>query len=279
MSALLFSDSLSEVWHGDALNAEHVVQVMGDRVASALIFDAPYSDKTHAGHKAGKLTADRAAAFAAAHADSPTPESRYSARKSEAGESGRRDLDYESFCEEKIEAFCDLWLPRCDGWCASIADDVLAPVWSEAFRKRDLYCFCPLPLVETGSRVRMTGDGPSNWTCWVVVARPKTREFASWGTLPGAYVQPAERDINSRGGSDRIVGGKPIRSMRAIVRDYSKPGDLVVDPFCGGGTTVMAAKFEGRRGVGIEIDRDRAHLSARLVAETKHQASLFGGAA
>ena len=35
--------------------------------------------------------------------------------------------------------------------------------------------------------------------------------------------------------------------MRAIVRDYSRPGDLVVDPFCGSGTTALACAMEGRR--------------------------------
>jgi site-specific DNA-methyltransferase (adenine-specific) len=35
--------------------------------------------------------------------------------------------------------------------------------------------------------------------------------------------------------------------MRALVRDYSRPGDLIVDPFCGSGTTALAAASEGRR--------------------------------
>ena len=42
--------------------------------------------------------------------------------------------------------------------------------------------------------------------------------------------------------------------MRAIVRDYSEPGDLVVDPCAGGGTTLLAAVMEGRRAIGAEMD-------------------------
>jgi len=40
--------------------------------------------------------------------------------------------------------------------------------------------------------------------------------------------------------------------MRAIVSDYSRPGDLVCDPFAGGGTTLLAAAIEGRRAIGAE---------------------------
>ena len=42
--------------------------------------------------------------------------------------------------------------------------------------------------------------------------------------------------------------------MRAIVRDYTRPADLVCDPCMGGGTTALAAYMEGRRFVGAECD-------------------------
>ncbi len=282
----LFANDRCEVWNADSLNPDHVAEILGHRTVNALIFDAPFSLKTHNGHKEGKLTADRAAAFAKAHESAPTPESRYSARKSEAGESGRRDIDYDSFTNEDIKNFCAIWLPKTTGWVVSITDDVLAPIWGAEFEAADRYRFAPLPLVETGSRVRMTGDGSACWTCWVVTARPRTREFASWGALPGAYIYPGERKINSKGGTDRIVGGKALRAMIDIVNDYSKEDTIVVDPFCGAATTGKACLRVNRKFIGIEKDTDRAKLSADIIdAESRFstryssnigQQTLFG---
>lgn len=267
----LYEDSHSEIWLGNSLDPEHVKEIMGDRKADALIFDAPFSDVTHKGHAAGKLTSDRAAAFAKANADNPTPESRYSARKSEHGESGRRDIDYPYFTEQDVINFCDIMLPYNDGWIVSITDDILGPIWRQNFERHEKYGFAPLPLVETGSRVRMAGDGPSGWTCWIMVARPRHEPYSKWGTLPGCYIQTAERKFNSRNGSDRVMGGKPLRSMLEIVGDYSRKGDLVVDPCVGGGTTCVAAKMLGRKSIGIDKDEKHAAIAVEQLIETKEQ--------
>lgn len=273
-----------ELWLGDSLNPEHVAAIMRDRKANLLCLDAPYSEKTHAGHREGKVTADRAGQWAAnakpsgraARANNFQAKVNYAARlASEYGKAHRRDIDYAAWSPENVESFCAIWCPLTAGWCVSITDDVLAPVWGAAFDSHDRYKFAPLPLVETGSRVRMTGDGPSNWTCWIVVARPRTREFASWGTLPGAYVQPGERDLQ-QGDSGRVVGGKPLKAMTRLVEDYSKRGGLVVDPTCGGGTTCIAAKMTGRRSIGIDTSAERIEIAARRLRDFKEQRALFG---
>lgn len=47
---------------------------------------------------------------------------------------------------------------------------------------------------------------------------------------------------------------KPIAMVADAMRDCSRRGDIILDPFLGAGTTVMAAERVGRRGYGIEID-------------------------
>lgn len=47
---------------------------------------------------------------------------------------------------------------------------------------------------------------------------------------------------------------KPVALMRHMVRAVCPPGGLVLDPFAGSGSTMKAARLEGRRSVGIELD-------------------------
>lgn len=46
---------------------------------------------------------------------------------------------------------------------------------------------------------------------------------------------------------------KPLALIRELVRDYSDPGDLIFDPFAGSGTTLIAARIEGRPSLGLEV--------------------------
>ena len=61
------------------------------------------------------------------------------------------------------------------------------------------------------------------------------------------------------GGNERVRDPvhptqKPLRVVRRLLELASGPGDLVLDPFMGVGTTGVAAVEMGRRFVGIEID-------------------------
>jgi hypothetical protein len=202
----------------------------------ALIVDAPYSARTHAGHYAGSL--------------SPSAEDRERlARKGyDDKRTRRRALNYDGWSEEQVRELVNDLALRCRGWFVTITDHLLAPVWSDALESVGRYVFQPLPFVEIGKQPRLTGDGPASWSCWIVVSRPKSREFASWGSLPGAYCS------RSKNQTDRHVGGKPAWLMEALIRDYTRPGDLVCDPCAGYGTTLAAAVRNGRRGVGAELD-------------------------
>ena len=46
---------------------------------------------------------------------------------------------------------------------------------------------------------------------------------------------------------------KPLALLERIIQASSKPGDIVLDPFCGCGTTVHAAEGLGRQWIGIDI--------------------------
>ena len=48
--------------------------------------------------------------------------------------------------------------------------------------------------------------------------------------------------------------GQDVASARYWIDHFSGPGELVLDPFVGGGTTIIAAEVIGRRAIGFDID-------------------------
>ncbi len=62
----------------------------------------------------------------------------------------------------------------------------------------------------------------------------------------------------------------PLELATRLVRMFSFTEDTVLDPFCGSGTTMVAALRSGRNSIGIEIDPDYCRMAARfLKAETE----------
>jgi site-specific DNA-methyltransferase (adenine-specific) len=54
---------------------------------------------------------------------------------------------------------------------------------------------------------------------------------------------------------------KPVSVLRPLIQAFSKPGDVVLDPFCGSGSTLLAAEYEERNYIGIELERKHAEVA------------------
>ena len=68
-------------------------------------------------------------------------------------------------------------------------------------------------------------------------------------------------------GAVRHPSEKPVAVMRQIIESSSCLGDLVLDPFMGSGSTIIAALLEGRRAIGIEADPKYFEIAkSRVVA-------------
>ncbi len=206
-----------------------------------IITDPPYSARTHAGHDAG-------------------------ARDGRDG-SARDALGYAALSNDDCAALSDTFAASCSGWLVWMTDTHLAPVIMRSLEVAGRYVFAPLPYFHPGRSVRLAGDGPCSWTDWIVVSRTKAQ--SKWGTLRGGYVAGPGWDDKER------MGGKPTRLMRLLVTDYSRPGELVCDPFMGAGTTGVAAMIEGRRFVGVEIDEAAFDIACRRIEQAQRQADLF----
>lgn len=67
---------------------------------------------------------------------------------------------------------------------------------------------------------------------------------------------------------------KPIALMEKLARLFSEPGELVLDPFAGSGTTGAAALRLGRRFLGWERDEKYHRIASRRLAGTREQIEL-----
>ena len=147
-------------------------------------------------------------------------------------------LDYPAFTLESVNTLVNR--VHFKNWIAIMSDDVLISAYKQAYKFRNLTTFQVVPCVIKGMSVRLSGDGPSSWAVYLNVARSKQAHL--WGTLPGAYIGPQEKQYR--------IGGKPLWLMKAVVNDYSRKNDTVLDPFMGSGTTLLL----GRKAIGIEIE-------------------------
>lgn len=86
---------------------------------------------------------------------------------------------------------------------------------------------------------------------------------------PGARVIPTYAPKVQPTGRPNV--GHPcsrsLTHMKWLVQWWSVPGDLILDPFCGSGTTLRAAKSAGVRSIGIEIEEKYCEIAAKRMSQ------------
>ena len=123
---------------------------------------------------------------------------------------------------------------------------------------------------------QFTGDRPG--TGWEAVAichgRGRARGGSNrkqWngGGKHGFWVHP--KGLNRSGHPTE----KPYGLFADFVTDFTSPGDLVLDPFMGSGTTGVACMNLGRKFIGIELERKYFDIACERIDQAQRQGDLF----
>lgn len=155
------------------------------------------------------------------------------------------------------------WLPTARALASRVVFTT-APTIVWDYPRPDWLAACARP----GATARTAQGGFNHWIPVLVygakfstdmrylppVANSQRREY------PSGYVHPSP---------------KPVELMRWLVSEASEPGELVLDPFMGSGTTGAAAIGLGRKFVGIEINPEYFDHACDRIRAAQSQGRLF----
>jgi site-specific DNA-methyltransferase (adenine-specific) len=127
-----------------------------------------------------------------------------------------------------------------------------------------------------------------NLCVWDKGACTPNRWYMKGCEFTGFFFKGKAKHINDCGAQQLVYcpnenyGGHPtvksVQLMKFYIENSSKDGETVLDPFCGVGSTLMAAAMSGRKAIGIELEKKWFDLAVRRVSDfydKPRQISMF----
>jgi site-specific DNA-methyltransferase (adenine-specific) len=224
--------------HGDN---EEILPVIG--AVDHAIFDGPYSSAVH-----GKQWVSAA----------------LTENGDKRASSKHRAIDFDAITPERIvdvAAHCAMTVKR---WTLSFCDVESAHLWRAAFEAGGLDYVRTCFWDKVDSSPQFTGDRPASAVEAICAAHPKGRK--KWNGKRNLF----RFAVNEERGDKPHPTTKPTPLMLELVKLFTDPGELVLDPFMGSATTGVACLRLGRRFIGIEKDpRYFAIARERMLAEER----------
>jgi site-specific DNA-methyltransferase (adenine-specific) len=227
-TALYYSDDLVTLYHGDCLE---ILPRLDDRSVDCVITDPPYTERTHGMAKTnkGKGHGVKAVDFA------PFTDDQLTASLEELGRVTRR------------------WVIATLDYAHAFHFDQQPPAGLRSLRVGIWVKPNPMPQI--------SADRPGQgWEAILFLHRDDTTPIWSGGGRSGVWTHPVVQNTGH-------PTSKPLSMVSDWVRLFTTPGDLVLDPYAGSGTTLRAAKDEGRRAIGVELQERYCEIAAKRLAQ------------
>lgn len=223
---------------------------------NAVITDPPYSDEAHA---AGRRVLTRGRDLGRARAVDNAA------------------LPFAPLTDEARRAVVQWSAKHCNGWLVAFCQAEAVADWRDDVAEAGSRWIRAQIWVKPDSSPQLSGDRPAQGyesiaTAWCGEGRSRW----NGGGKRGVYTFTKHDPEYGHGGlQNEHPTKKPIALMNELVSLFSEPGQTVLDPFMGSGTTGVACMGQGRKFIGIESDpRYFATARARMKA-AQDQLRLF----
>lgn len=233
------------IHHGDCLAW---MATLANRSVDVVITDPPYSPDVHGKSRAGGRALNMGNG-------KPTFN-----REVEFG--------FDAITQDQMEAVADQCERLAKRWVLIFCDVESNHLWRGALSSAGLEPVRIGAWVKDGCTPQFTGDRPAAGIEAVVIAHRPGKKRWNGGGKRAVWTYPV---VQKRGAkiSDRVhTTQKPLSLMLELVSLFSEPGELIIDPFAGSGTTGVAALRLGRRFAGAEQQEKYVTIAnERLAAE------------
>lgn len=192
------------------------------------------------------------------------------------GTEARGDIGFAPLTEESALRYAAQYCRIAKRWIILCCDEVSLVIWKNAIEASGGEYVRKGTWVKTNPMPQMTGDRPAVGTEEIMIAHaPRESGRMRWngGGRSATYHVPVTQ------GDERIhPAQKPLGLLNALIRDFTDPGDLILDSHAGSGTTGLAALELGRRFVGFEKDPAHHARAMERLTDAQRQEHLFRSA-
>lgn len=183
-----------------------------------------------------------------------------------------RGLDFAGIDEIRSE-FTDMAAQVCRKWFIAFCTVEGVARWADVINPSAMKYKRACIWVKPDSTPQLNGQGPAQGAeCFVTAWCGKGHAKWNSGGKRGVYTHltnPPDR----HGGHPTE---KPMRLMREILLDFTDPSDVVLDPFMGSGTTLVAATLTGRPAIGIEVNPAYFEMAVHRVRKAAASVNVAG---
>ncbi len=219
------------IYHGDCLDILPYLEPV-----DIVLTDPPYSEKTHNGARTTEYRGIK--------------------------DGGKKAISFDSVNSDFLRgafSLCSVnfWLISFIDWHHILPLELKPPKNLEFIRFGVWTKKNPIP--------QLTADRPG--TGWEAIAIFHPYKKKKWNGGSKAAVWHFGTSRYGYFGPSNHPAEKPISLIVQLLRDFAQATNVILDPFMGSGTTLVAAKQLGRRAIGIEIEEKYCEIAVRRLAQ------------